>query len=209
MSWNDWWRWAKLWAVLLSTLWGDASTAYGKSRVQQQVRQTNLTFSTDRAGCQWDHVNLNCRGYAVISCLNLMNLLTQSYSFQPSSQAVQVSAGRAVQPLPFTHSQTAYFEWLGKGNQTVHLGRCCFGEAGGSTAACTFTSSTMTPATNIFISVVQQWELGAAANKLWLPAWTPSLLTSDPNAAANTMLNWEEQRWVWVVVSSQEKGILG
>lgn len=34
----------------------------------------------------------------------------------PGHQAVQVSAGGAVQPLPFTNSQTAYLEQLGKGN---------------------------------------------------------------------------------------------
>lgn len=44
--------------------------------------QIHLSFSTVRAGCHWDHGNLNCRGCAVISCLNLMNLLTQSCSFQ-------------------------------------------------------------------------------------------------------------------------------
>lgn len=45
-------------------------------------RQMQLSFSTVRTGCQWDHGNLNCRGYAVILCLNQMNLLTQKYSFQ-------------------------------------------------------------------------------------------------------------------------------
>lgn len=75
----------------------------------------------------------------------------------PGSQAVQVSAGRAAQPVPF--------EWLGRGNQAVHLGSCCFGEVGGSTAACTLASSTMTCAINIFIFAAQQWELGAAESK--------------------------------------------
>lgn len=118
VSWNVWWRWAKLWAVLLSTLWGDASTAYGKLRAQLQVRQFHLNFSTVRAGCQWDHGNLNCRGCALILCLNLMNLLTQSNSFEiQPSRAVSAGTG-AVQPLTSNRRQTAYLEQLVKGNQT-------------------------------------------------------------------------------------------
>lgn len=49
--------------------------------------------------------------------------------------------------------------------KTVYLERCCFGEVGGSTAACTLTSSTVTCTTSIFVSAVQQWELGAAKTK--------------------------------------------
>lgn len=37
VSWNGGWRRAKLWAVLLSTLWGDASAAYGRSSTASQT----------------------------------------------------------------------------------------------------------------------------------------------------------------------------
>lgn len=126
-------------------------------------------------------------------------------SRQPGSAGVcwWGSSTIAIYPQPDCFLWTA-----GEREYTVHLRRCCFGEVGGRTAACTLTSSTRTCAINICISAVQQWELGAAKNKLSLPAWTSSLLTSGPKVAANTILNWEEQRWIWVVFSSQEKGIL-
>lgn len=143
-------------------------------------RQFHLSFSTVRAGCQRDHGNLNCRGYAVILHLNLMNILTQRYSFQiqATRQCRCLLAGQ------FNHCHLLRARLLtlngwGKGH-SVHLGRCCFGEGGGRTAACTLTSSPRTSATNIFVSAVQQWELGAAKNKLQVPARTSCPLTSDP-----------------------------
>lgn len=207
MSWNSWWSWAKLWAVLLSTLWGNASTAYGKSRVQLQVRQANPNWVLGQLELDASETTATWIAEAMLSFqvwiwLTYWSKARAFKSRQPGRTGFcwWGSSTIAIYPQP-----AAYFEWLGKGNQTVHLARCCFDEAGGSTAACTLTSSTMTCAINIFVSAVQQWELGAAENKLWLPARISSLLTSDPKVAANTMLNWEEQRWVWTVVL----GILG
>lgn len=149
VSWNVWWRWAQLWAVLLSTLWGDAPTAYGKSDKSIWVL-AQLELDASEGMATWNAEAM--LSFCVWIWWTYQPKVTVLKSKQPGSAGVcwQGSSTTAIYLQPECLLGTA-----GERNQTVHLGECCFGEA-----ACTLTSSTMTCATNIFVSAVQQWELG-------------------------------------------------
>lgn len=99
----------------------------------------------------------------------------------PVSKSRQPGSAGMCWKVSLTIAIYLQFKQLVKWSQTAYLGRCCFGEVGGTTAACASSSSATVCAINIFISAVQQWELEAARNHCHSLAQLPALTSSCNN----------------------------